>query len=100
MKRYFAAHLVFVLISLVFQSASAASSSMSLNPALIRTKVVAPLPLRPRNKHFTEVGSGTYNTPPSPAPTYIKVRLVGGGGGGGTSATSVGSRVGIRPNFE
>jgi len=33
-------------------------------------------------------GSGTYTTPSSPAPQYIRVRMVGGGGGGAGGGTS------------
>jgi hypothetical protein len=36
-------------------------------------------------------GSQTYTTPSSPAPLYIKVRIVGPGGGGGGSGTSGGA---------
>lgn len=37
---------------------------------------------------FPANSSGTYTTPTSPAPLYLKIRMVGGGGGGaGSSAT-------------
>lgn len=43
----------------------------------------------PTVQKFTS-GSGTYTTPTSPAPLYIRVRMVGGGGGGGGSGTASG----------
>lgn len=36
----------------------------------------------------------TYTKPTSPAPLYIRIRMVGGGGGGGGSGTAVGSSSG------
>ncbi len=39
----------------------------------------------PSVQKFTS-SSGTYTTPTSPAPLYIRVRMVGGGGGGGGSS--------------
>lgn len=41
----------------------------------------------PTIQKFTS-GSGTYTTPSSPAPLYIRVRMVGAGGGGGGSGTA------------
>jgi hypothetical protein len=43
--------------------------------------------IAPTHQEFLS-GSGTYVTPTSPAPLYIRVRMVGGGGGGGCSGTS------------
>lgn len=40
----------------------------------------------PTIQKFTS-GSGTYTTPSSPAPSYIRVRMVGGGGGGAGGGT-------------
>ncbi len=39
----------------------------------------------------SSVALGTYTAPTSPAPLYIKVRMVGGGGGGGSSGTAGGT---------
>lgn len=44
----------------------------------------------PTVQKFTS-GSGTYTTPTSPAPIYIRVRMVGAGGGGAGSATIAGT---------
>lgn len=41
----------------------------------------------PTIQKFTS-GSGTYTTPTSPPPLYIRVLMVGGGGGGGGSGTA------------
>lgn len=41
-------------------------------------------PVAPTTQKFTS-SSGTYTTPTSPAPLYIRVRMIGGGGGGGGS---------------
>jgi hypothetical protein len=41
----------------------------------------------PTQQLFTS-STGTYTTPTSPSPLYIRVQLVGGGGGGGSSGTS------------
>jgi hypothetical protein len=46
-------------------------------------------PNAPTIQKFTS-GSGTYTTPTSPSPLYIRVRMVGGGGGGGGSADPAG----------
>jgi hypothetical protein len=52
---------------------------------------VAPFAVRkpPTQQRFTS-GSGTY-TLPSPAPLYLRVRMVGGGGGGGCSGSTAGT---------
>src|SRR5271165_3636026 len=44
----------------------------------------------PTIQSFTS-GSGTYTTPTSPSPLYIRVKLVGGGGGGAGSGISGGT---------
>ncbi len=41
----------------------------------------------PTQQKFTS-GSGTYTTPTSPAPIYIKIQMVGGGGGGAGGGVS------------
>ncbi len=41
----------------------------------------------PTIQRFTS-GSGTYTTPTSPSPLYIKVKMVGGGGGGSGGGTA------------
>lgn len=43
----------------------------------------------PTVQRFTS-GSGTYTTPTSPGPTYIKITMVGAGGGGAGSGTAAG----------
>ena len=54
------------------------------------TVVTPPAPVAPTVQKFTS-GSGTYTTPSSPAPLYIKVRMLGAGGGGGGSGTTSGA---------
>lgn len=44
----------------------------------------------PTIQKFTS-SSGTYTTPTSPAPIYIRIVLVGGGGGGGGGGTAAGA---------
>lgn len=55
----------------------------------------------PTIQKFTS-GSGTYTTPTSPAPLYIRVRMVGGGGGssgGGTGAPATPPTAGGNSTF-
>jgi len=61
-----------------------------LTAAQVRTVIG----VAPTIQKFTS-GSGTYTTPTSPAPLYIRVRMIGGGGaGGGTSGQVVGGNGG------
>lgn len=48
----------------------------------------------PTTQKFTVVGSGTY-TRPTPAPLYVRVRLVGGGGGAGGAGANGAATAGI-----
>lgn len=54
-------------------------------------------PKAPTIQRFT-TGSGTYTTPTSPTPLYIKVTLVGGGGGAGGTGSSGGTSGGSGGN--
>jgi len=58
------------------------NSFMTINSAGIITATM-PATFYPVTIQKFTSGSGTYTTPVSPAPIYIKVRMVGGGGGGG-----------------
>lgn len=51
----------------------------------------------PTQQVFT-AGSGTYTTPTSPGPLYLRVRAVGGGGGGGGSGDTGGGTGGTGGN--
>ena len=51
---------------------------------------LAKTPVAPTIQRFLS-GSGTYTTPTSPAPIYIRPVLVGAGGGGGGSGTTSGT---------
>lgn len=48
----------------------------------------------PTVQKFTSGTAQTYTTPTSPAPLYIRVRMVGGGGGGAGSGTADGTAAG------
>lgn len=47
-------------------------------------------PVAPTIQQFTS-GSGTYTTPTSPAPLYIRAVIVGGGGGGNGGGSTIGT---------
>ena len=52
----------------------------------------------PTQQIFNSASSGTYTTPTSPAPLYLKVQMVaggGGGGGGGVSGATNGTNAGV-----
>jgi hypothetical protein len=55
--------------------------------ALLSTTEMMNVIKKPTVQKFTS-GSGTYTTPTSPAPAYIKIKMVGGGGGGGSSGSA------------
>lgn len=58
--------------------------------ALPSFKSFSTILVAPTIQKFTS-GSGTYTTPTSPAPLYIRIVMVGGGAGGGGSGTTPGT---------
>jgi hypothetical protein len=61
------------------------------------TPFVGSPPVAPTVQRFTS-GTGTYTTPTSPAPLYIRVRMVGGGGGGAGNSSGLTSNGGTSGN--
>lgn len=63
---------------------TAASALIAVDNSGLGTSSVgtASVTIQPTIQKFIS-GSGTYTTPTSPSPAYIKVKMVGGGGGGG-----------------
>jgi hypothetical protein len=66
------------------------SGGASANPTWSLVQGNATICKVPTVQKFTS-GSGTYTTPSSPTPVYIRVRMVGGGGGGAGSGGTTGT---------
>lgn len=70
-------------------TASSISASQIANDSLVYAQIAGAVKA-PTVQKFTS-GTGTYTTPSSPAPLYIRVRMVGGGGGGAGGSQSGGN---------